>query len=109
MRKFVIAVTIAICACTPRGALTYYPEAASVGRVETVIVATSRRKVQGPPYFDSERAQANFALMGVSVPPERKPGSISYPPPMASPIRKPISLLTSAATLPGHPASSRRS
>lgn len=102
MRKFVIAVTIAVCACTPRGSLTYYPEAASVGRVETVIVATSRRKVQGPPYFDSERAQApNFALMGVSVPPERKPGSISYPPANGKADPKTDFLLTSAATLAG--------
>lgn len=102
MRKTVIALTIAVCACTPRGTLTYYPEAASVGRVETVIVATSRRKVQGPPYFDAERSRTpNFALMGVSIPPERELGSISYPPSDGKPDPKTDFLLTSAANLAG--------
>lgn len=80
--KFTLAVMIscALMSCTRRGEYVEVPDAAKVGKLETVIVSTPRTKVDGPAFFSSDRSyQTNYALFQVSVPPEHVPGSVEYP------------------------------
>jgi esterase/lipase superfamily enzyme len=67
-------------ACAPRGDLALDPAAAPVGTVEDVIVASSRVQYDALPWFGEARAfRTGFASFQVSVPPDRKPGSVSFP------------------------------
>jgi esterase/lipase superfamily enzyme len=66
--------------CAPRGALTVAPEAASVGSVKTLYVATSRRAEGGANLWGGGRSEAlGFARLAVSVPPDRAPGTVTFP------------------------------
>lgn len=78
-RLLSIVTMIALTACAPRGVITIAPEAAAVGDVRTVYLATSRGITNLPERFDSSRAPATFARYDVSIPPDRVDGSITYP------------------------------
>ncbi len=66
--------------CGPRGALLVYPQAAAVGEVEPVYVATSRLRDDGPNVWSFGRSEAvGFARFEVSVPPQREPGIVTFP------------------------------
>lgn len=102
MRKFALVFMAALCACSPRGSATLYPEAKSVGSVETVIIATSRQRVKGAPYFGDERSMTpHFATVDISIPPQRQLGSIKYVKKGAQPDPKTDFLVTAAADLNG--------
>lgn len=75
-----LAAVLVLAACAPRGAITYDPAAASVGTVETVIVATDRAPGTGNPLFTQRRQDPpHFLRFEISVPPEREIGTITYP------------------------------
>jgi esterase/lipase superfamily enzyme len=75
-----LAATLALAACGPRGGISFDPDAAAVGTVETVIVASARQSVEGQPIFSRARTETPiFARFEVSVPPERTPGSVTFP------------------------------
>jgi esterase/lipase superfamily enzyme len=77
----VLTCCLALGACGPRGEFTFMPEAAEIGAVETVLVATERAPGPGQPLFGSERAETlSFSRFYVSVPPDRPEGSVIFPP-----------------------------
>ncbi len=77
------AVLLALAApagCGPRGHLSLDPSAAAFGDVETLFVATSRRARPGYEIFGRERSEKlAYGRFAVSVPPDRKPGTVTFP------------------------------
>lgn len=79
-RAMVLAAMLGFAGCSPRGEIVLDPAATAVGTPGTVIVASARAEVDGPPYFLAERSdRLNFARFEVSVPPERKVGTVTFP------------------------------
>ena len=71
---------LTLAGCGSRGELGFAPEAGEVGTVETVLMSTTRRPGQGLPLYSKERAdRPQFAQFEVSVPPDREPGTVTYP------------------------------
>ena len=66
--------------CTPRGEVTLDPAAASVGVVEKVFIGTTRIQEQSGVFGSARSETVRFARYEVSVPPERKPGKVKWPP-----------------------------
>ncbi|QFQ87949.1 alpha/beta fold hydrolase [Paracoccus kondratievae] len=71
--RILFSLILLLAACAPRGDITIAPEAAGVGHVERIYIATNRT----PDGRGQE--QVSFGRVDVSVPPERQPGSITYP------------------------------
>jgi esterase/lipase superfamily enzyme len=67
-------------ACTPRGAITLDPAAASVGQVQRVFVGTTRRQEQDGSFGSGRSEQVRFARFDIAVPPDRTVGEINWPP-----------------------------
>jgi esterase/lipase superfamily enzyme len=68
--------------CAARGTIAVDPGAASVGSVETIYIASSRKP--GPTSVDYLREAGtglSFSRMDVSVPPIRRLGTVSFPDP----------------------------
>lgn len=82
MRRLLIPVLCCLAlGCAPRGQILLVPQAAGLGAEGTVFVATSRSLDPATQTFTSTRsAEPSFARYTISVPPDREPGSISYPP-----------------------------
>lgn len=75
-----VALGIMLAGCGPRGALTIHPEAAGVGAVQPLYVATARGPGGDANVWGSDRAgQLSFARFAVSVPPERSEGAVTFP------------------------------
>lgn len=73
-------VVAVLASCSPRGQIVMAPEAAGIGAVENVIVASARTPVTGPPYFGEGRSYGvHYASFQVSVPPDREPGTVKFP------------------------------
>ncbi|WP_199262271.1 alpha/beta hydrolase [Paracoccus binzhouensis] len=71
--RILLSLFLLLAACAPRGEITIAPEAARIGHVERIYVATNRTP-------DGSRQEGvSFGRVDVSVPPERRPGSITYP------------------------------
>ena len=69
---------ILLVACSPRGQITYSPEAAKVGDVTPVFIGTTRVLAEGA--FGQERSEEmRFARFDVSIPPQRTRGDINWP------------------------------
>ena len=80
MVALVLAGTLVLADCTPRGAVTVDRSAAGVGSVERILVATSRTASAGPEIYGRQRSAAlGFARLDVSVPPDRAPGTLTFP------------------------------
>lgn len=77
-RAVCLLVFLTLSACGPRGEITIAPEAAAVGTVREIYLATSRGIEALPQRFGSDRASLSFARYEISVPPDRKEGSIKY-------------------------------
>ena len=68
------------CGCGgPRGAVAIDPAAVGTGAAVPVLVASARAPVAGPAVFGPSRAPLSFARFVVSVPPQREPGSVTFP------------------------------
>ncbi|MBP7002001.1 alpha/beta hydrolase [Amaricoccus sp.] len=67
--------------CAPRGAITMAsPPPGLDGTIAHIVVATSRREVEGQPIFTRARATPpTFATFDVWVPPEHALGSVTFP------------------------------
>lgn len=73
------------CGCAgPRGTVAIDPSAVG-GTPWPVFVASVRAPVDGPAVYGPGRAPLNFARFVVSVPPEREPGSVTWPAPPVDP------------------------
>ena len=80
IRLGLLAALALACGCAgPRGAVSIDPAAAGTGAAVPVLVASARAPVAGPAVFGPGRAPLSFARFVVSVPPEREPGSVSFP------------------------------
>ena len=76
----VTAIALAVASCGSRGQLAFMPEAASVGSVETVLVSTNRAPVEGLPLYTRGRvSKPQFSRFQISVPPDRKLGTVTFP------------------------------
>jgi esterase/lipase superfamily enzyme len=70
---------VLLAACAQRGTVTLMPEAANVGAVENIFIGTTRTQ-EPDGSFDGGRSETvRFGLYQVSVPPNRKPGQITWP------------------------------
>jgi esterase/lipase superfamily enzyme len=73
-------VCLILAACAPRGTITMLPEAGSVGTVHEMLAATSRGPEEGAGIYSRARSETlRFARFNVSVPPERDPGTVTFP------------------------------
>ena len=80
IRLGLLAALALACGCAgPRGAVSIDPAAVGTGAAVPVLVASARAPVAGPAVFGPGRAPLSFARFVVSVPPEREPGSVTYP------------------------------
>ncbi len=78
--RLILAAALLLAACTPRGALTTYPEALGIGRSEDVFVGTTRKLDPATGEFGAERSETmTYAEYAISVPPDREVGTIRYP------------------------------
>ncbi len=78
MRRFLIALVLVLAACTPRGELAFTD--APVGPVRTIFIGTTRTfdPATGDPTGWQRSDTLGLAQYDVSVPPNHKPGVISY-------------------------------
>lgn len=75
-----LALLVALGACAPRGVMTAAPEGATLGAVQTLLVATTRAPDDGPGFLSAARSGTlGFARIDVSVPPDRRPGTVRFP------------------------------
>lgn len=77
--KFSVLICL-LAACAPRGQMAYSPEAAQVGSVREVFVATTRGLDDDGNYTGKRVEAVSFGRYGVSIPPEREAGEIKWPP-----------------------------
>ena len=84
MRVLLTISLITLTACTPRGTITYAPEATRIGDVTPVFIGTTRVLDDGK--FGPDRAETmRFARYDISIPPNRTAGEINWPPRAAKP------------------------
>lgn len=83
--RFLFTISLlALSACTPRGEISYAPEAVRIGDVTPVFIGTTRVLDGGK--FGRDRAEAmRFARYDISIPPNRTAGEINWPPRTAKP------------------------
>ncbi|MBT8475504.1 MAG: alpha/beta fold hydrolase [Alphaproteobacteria bacterium] len=79
LRRAVLSLVVVLAACAPRGALVLFPQAAAVGQVETLFVATNRAPDTLNQPGDLRDVTVRYARLEVSVPPDRQAGKITYP------------------------------
>lgn len=78
MRRILLALTLALAACTPRGAMVVVPQDTITGTLSTVYVGTTRT-LEPTGVFGSQRSETlNFARYDVAIPPDREIGQIKY-------------------------------
>ena len=78
----VLAGSLVLSGCAPRGAITLAPEAAQVGSVQRLLVASSRqRDPAGTGYSREPGRGLSFSQVSVSVPPDREKGTVTFPNP----------------------------
>lgn len=79
MSRVWLSITLVILvACSPRGAITYVPDAAQVGDVTPVFIGTTRVLESG--MFGPDRSEdMRFARYDISIPPRRNRGDINWP------------------------------
>ncbi len=79
-RLAALACLVLLAACASRGTISLDPSAAQVGRVQPILVGTLRNPSTSAEVFSSTRSEAlAFARFEVSVPPDREPGTVSFP------------------------------
>lgn len=82
MPRLILALCAAVllAGCAPRGTITLDPAAARVGDVVPVFVGTTRSYDPATGSFtDGRHESVDYAQLDVSVPPDRKLGSIPFP------------------------------
>lgn len=66
--------------CAPRGSIAIDPTAGATGSVHDILVASTRGAAPGPAVLSRDRSDdLQFLDFAVSVPPDRVPGTVSFP------------------------------
>ena len=79
-RLALLGTVLVAVACAPRGAITVDSAARGVGSLEPIFVGTSRSKTEDANVFGRDRASGlSYARLDVSVPPDREPGTLTFP------------------------------
>ena len=69
-----------VASCAGRGEITLATDPTEVGSLEPILVASSRqRNPDGPGYGRAIAPGLGFSQMTVSVPPDREPGTVTFP------------------------------
>lgn len=80
LKRILIFVALSIVvACSPRGEITLYPEAALVGQVRNIYIGTTRKIAANGRMTHKREANVTFHRYDISVPPLRETGEISWP------------------------------
>jgi esterase/lipase superfamily enzyme len=75
-----VFLVVALVGCAPRGSILLEPTASEVGAVEAIFVASARVTADsGPGFTEQPATELGFAAFEVSVPPDRLPGTVSFP------------------------------
>jgi esterase/lipase superfamily enzyme len=78
--SWVIALTLVLGGCAQRGEIRVDPSAAKTGSVQELLVASMRQADMAGPGFGRELSpDLTFADFKVSVPPDRTPGTVTFP------------------------------
>jgi esterase/lipase superfamily enzyme len=87
IRRFVLVLCLcALAACGQRGVITVDPQASRVGTIEPIFVGTTRAFNPETGSFGPERSpDLTLAQYDISIPPQRKPGEITWPKPGRAP------------------------
>jgi esterase/lipase superfamily enzyme len=102
LRKPLLVLAFCLSACTPRGELTLYPQAATVGKNETIFVASSRDFDPALGTYGTKRAETvTFSRFEISIPPVREVGEIAWPKKDQTPDPETEFFTTSAVSFPG--------
>ncbi len=79
-RLLCCATLLLVAACAQRGSITIDPAAGRAGSVQDILVASTRDPVDGAAVLSSGRSGTlHFLDFAVSVPPERLPGTVTFP------------------------------
>lgn len=77
--RFLLALVLALSACSQRGDFTAAPSGPSPATPEAIFVGTTR--VADANGFGRDRAdQASFVRYDIAIPPDRQPGEVNWPP-----------------------------
>ena len=80
MLSILISLALLLSGCSPRGTILIDPAAAEIGAVQQILVATTREPAQSSAVLSSARStELSYFDFGVAVPPERLPGSVTFP------------------------------
>lgn len=79
-RALRILCLVLLAACAQRGTVTLMPEAARIGTVENIFIGTTRKQEPDGSFDGGRSEEVRFGLYQISVPPDRKPGQITWPP-----------------------------
>lgn len=78
-RILIITILSFVVACTPRGAITVFPDAALVGQVQNVFVGTTRSIDANGEFTSKRTADVTYHRYNISVPPQHETGEIDWP------------------------------
>jgi len=79
LRVLIITSLSFVVACTPRGAITLFPDAAHVGQVRQVFVGSTRGTNDNGRFNNKRTANVTFHRYAISVPPMHEVGEIEWP------------------------------
>jgi esterase/lipase superfamily enzyme len=88
MRRLVLLVALVagLAACAQRGSIVVAPEAAATGSVVEIFMATTRGGSDSAVIAPRARSRdLRFGVFDVSVPPDRVPGTVTFPGPVPDP------------------------
>lgn len=75
-----LAIFFTLSGCAGRGTITVAPDASEIGNVVEILVATTRGNTDDALIAARARSETvRWAAFGVSVPPERRPGTVTFP------------------------------
>lgn len=88
LRILIVSSLGLVVACTPRGAITLFPDAAMVGQVRHIFVGTTRGIGDNGRFNNKRTENISYHRYDISVPPQHKPGAIEWPKGKPDPVNK---------------------
>ncbi|MFN6977239.1 MAG: alpha/beta hydrolase [Gemmobacter sp.] len=81
MWRTILPLVLVLAACAPRGQMTVVAAARGIGAQQTVFVGTNRSAEPEPARFGRGREEREaYRRYVLSIPPDRKPGELTWPP-----------------------------
>ncbi len=82
-----ILIVLAVGACEPRGSVVLTPKSSVSGDIETIFVGTTRGDdpETGERFGMGRSSEVRFVRLDVAIPPDRRPGEITWPRPRRAP------------------------